>query len=143
MAAASSGREDSWLGMDGYIARIHGKSRSELFIPFRVACSPPGRDLFSLRLTRGTFTDGETFERIDNFRNRNEAHLASGLSWTGVTLFLLRNLDSCSGTLCDRAVKDTSAVGGSRSMRTYNTNSLSAACVSIAKLSRVKPEQCM
>jgi len=121
LSAAARGLDDDWLRIGGYLMMIHSKARCDLFTPFRVACSPPGRELLSFRLTRGHFSDGEGFERIDNFRNRNEAHLESGLSWTGVTLFLLRNvLEPCSGTLCDRDVKDTSAVGGSRNMSMHN-----------------------
>jgi len=88
-------KEDCWQRVGKCLARIHGQERAELFIPFRVPGSPPGRELFSVRLTKGKFRDGRSFEKLDSFRNRYDAHTQLSGAWTGITLFFQGKLMTC------------------------------------------------
>ena len=83
--------KDIW-STDGYIqTRLHRRSRRELFTPLRVSSSPPARSLFTCRITTGRFDeDGERFQVIDSWTNRNTAHRIMSRPWTGKTEFILK-----------------------------------------------------
>ena len=124
-------KEDCWQRVGKCLARIHGQERTELFTPFRVPGGPLGRDLFSVRLTRGKFRDGTNVEKLDNFRNRYDAHTQMSGAWTGTTLFFPRSTyDMRSQNLYGPSAQCSLAVGGSgSSIASRGTECLVAAAV--------------
>ena len=108
---------DCWQRVGHCLARVHGCERTELFTPFRVPGGPLGRDLFSVRLTKGKSRDGANFERLDSFRNRYDAHTQLSGAWTGITLFFPRSAyDMRSQNLYGPSAQCSLAVGGSGSL---------------------------
>ena len=116
VAKAKLEKTDCWQRVGQCLARVHGCERTELFTPFRVPGGPLGRDLFSVRLTKGKFRDGTSFEKLDSFRNRYTAHEQLSGAWTGMTLFFPRSAyDMRSQNLCDHSAQCSLAVRGSGS----------------------------
>ena len=73
-----------------YVVRRHAKTRKQLFIPRRVQGAPPCRALSAMRVTIGTFVDGEPFRRVDAWTTRSSAHEELSKPWRGCTIFLLK-----------------------------------------------------
>jgi len=88
---ASEDAGDAWRSeSSGMLRRMHVIKREHLFTPFRVAGSPPGRDLYSVRVTEGTYESGIGFKLVDSWRNRHDAHARLQGKWTGSTTFYLK-----------------------------------------------------
>ena len=81
--------EDEWNDEGECCVRLHRTERLHLFTPLRVQGSPPGRSLFSVRITEGVFRDNcEPFRRVDSWRCREQAHMSFGRPWIGATTFI-------------------------------------------------------
>ena len=83
---------DSWgrEGKEGRWTRIHRSARRALFTPFKVAGGPNLKTstLKRIRITRGKFfASGKTFEVIDDWTIRANAHRVLEGSWIGTTDF--------------------------------------------------------
>jgi hypothetical protein len=81
---------DDWCRHGLYVVRRHAKAQKELFTPRRVQGSPPCRSLSAMRVTVGTFIDGEAFRRVDAWTTRSTAHEQLSRPWRGCTIFLLK-----------------------------------------------------
>jgi hypothetical protein len=81
---------DDWCRHGLYVVRRHAKARKEFFTPRRVQGSPPCRSLSAMRVTIGTFIDGEAFKRVDAWTTRSTAHEQLSRPWRGCTIFLLK-----------------------------------------------------
>ena len=68
--------------------RHHTKPRHSLYTPYGSRMGPEDdQQLHGTRTTIGTFSDGRTFSRSDDWRDRDTAHQTLSGSWTGVTVF--------------------------------------------------------
>ena len=65
---------DDWCKHGLYVVRRHAKTRKQLFTPRRVQGAPPCQALSAMRVTIGTFVDGEPFRRVDAWTTRSSAH---------------------------------------------------------------------
>ena len=78
-------------GGDGKRNRAHSTPMTHLFTPARVSKGPVDLDkLMCSRVTRGVYSNGETFVINDDWREQVRAHEKLKLNWTGVTEFAVR-----------------------------------------------------
>ena len=83
--------EDLWISEGKVQVRVHHGARRELYIPLRVAGSPPARAIFSCRITTGAYVNtGKAFQIVDSWTNRNTAHRVLSQPWTGKTEFIFK-----------------------------------------------------
>jgi hypothetical protein len=116
-AVEAENLDDEWRVIGDSLSRVHKHARLNLFTPFRVQGSPPGRELHAVRVTKGVYQSGETFERADSFRNKHAAHFAMNEPWTGVTTFFMKNHSSHTQPRDHTASGRCEVVGGSGSVR--------------------------
>jgi hypothetical protein len=84
---------DYWheRGGNGKWIRAHCTPRTHLFTPAKVTKGPADLDkLRCARITKGVYSNGETFLISDDWREAARAHEKLKLSWTGVTEFEVR-----------------------------------------------------
>ena len=90
IAAPPRGEPDFWAekGEHGRWVRVHSTPRRAPFDPWDVP-NGPGRKtrLQSLRLTKGVFIRGGSFEEKDHWQDRREEDKKE--EWTGSTIFLV------------------------------------------------------
>ena len=68
--------------------RHHTRTRASLFTPCGSRGGPGDQSqLNSIRITIGTYSNGQSFSRTDDWRERSTAHEAMPMPWTGVTVF--------------------------------------------------------
>ena len=83
-------QEDWWYQEGKVVERIHSRPRVQTFVPIGVAGSPKVKNLEAVRITKGTYSNGEVFEITDSWKTKSSARRCLERPWTGTTTFIWR-----------------------------------------------------
>ncbi|MCP4189602.1 MAG: hypothetical protein GY768_03125, partial [Planctomycetaceae bacterium] len=95
--------QDCWVSYPDRIVRRHVRPRIALYTP-DTDCPIDIAYLNARRMTRGTYEDGTSLERTDEWAGRY-AHRLMAKKWTGETTFWSRLPEGCSSRSLKRAAK--------------------------------------